>query len=113
MMRLAPGGPFDLERPLPPEILAHVQRAYHLDQPLWRQYLTYLGGGARGGRGPSCRPKDFGGNGLRGEGAPASFRLGTLALLLAASLGILAGVIAALRQNTLPDYGVMSLAMVG
>jgi oligopeptide transport system permease protein len=113
MMRLAPGGPFDLERPLPPEILANVQRAYHLDQPLWRQYLTYLGGVARGDLGPSYRTKDFSVNELLAEGAPASFRLGTLALLLAATLGILAGVIAALRQNTLTDYGVMSLAMVG
>ena len=77
MMRLAPGGPFDLERPLPPEILANVQRAYHLDQPLWRQYLTYLGGVARGDLGPSYRTKDFSVNELLAKGAPASFRLGS------------------------------------
>ena len=59
MMRLAPGGPFDQERPIPPEILRNIEKAYHLDEPLVQQYLRYLGGVLRGDFGPSYRTKDF------------------------------------------------------
>jgi oligopeptide transport system permease protein len=113
MMRLAPGGPFDQERPIPPEILRNIQEAYHLDEPLWRQYLRYLGGVVRGDFGPSYRTKDFTVNELLAEGAPASFTVGGLAVLLALALGLAAGITAALRQNSWIDYSVMSLAMVG
>ena len=68
MMRLAPGGPFDQERPIPPEILRNVERAYHLDEPLWQQYARYLGGLLRGDFGPSYRTKDFTVDRTAGEG---------------------------------------------
>lgn len=113
MMRVAPGGPFDQERPLPPEILRNVERAYHLDKPVWQQYLIYLGGVLRGDLGPSYRTKDFTVNELLAEGAPASLKLGSMALLLATVLGLAAGITAALNQNTLVDYGVMAIAMIG
>jgi oligopeptide transport system permease protein len=113
MMRLAPGGPFDQERPLPPEILRNIERAYHLDEPLWRQYLRYLGGVARLDFGPSYRTKDFTVGELLAKGAPASFKVGGLAALLATMLGMTAGITAALRQNSLIDYAVMSTAMIG
>lgn len=113
LMRLAPGGPFDQERPIPPEILRNIERAYHLDEPLWRQYLRYLGGVVRGDLGPSYRTKDFTVTELLIEGAPASFKVGGLAVLLATGLGLAAGIVAALRQNSWVDYGVMSAAMVG
>ena len=76
MMRLAPGGPFDQERPIPPEILRNIERAYHLDEPLWQQYLRYLGGVLRGDFGPSYRTKDFTVTELLVKGAPASFTVG-------------------------------------
>ena len=113
MMRLAPGGPFDQERPIPPEIRANIERAYHLDEPLWQQYLRYLGGVARGDFGPSYRTKDFTVTELLLEGAPASFKVGGLAVVLATVLGLLAGMTAALRQNSWVDYTSMGLAMVG
>lgn len=113
MMRLAPGGPFDQERPLPPEILRNIERAYHLDEPLWRQYLRYLGGLLTLDFGPSYRTKDFTVGELLAKGAPASFKVGGLAALLATVLGMTAGITAALRQNSLIDYAVMSTAMIG
>jgi oligopeptide transport system permease protein len=113
MMRLAPGGPFDQERPIPPEIRANIERAYHLDEPLWQQYLRYLGGVVRGDFGPSYRTKDFTVTELLLEGAPASFKVGGLAVVLATVLGLLAGMTAALRQNSWVDYTSMGLAMVG
>lgn len=113
MMRLAPGGPFDQERPLPPEILRNIERAYHLDEPLWQQYFRYLGGLLRLDFGPSYRTKDFTVGELLAAGAPASFKVGGLAALLATVLGMAAGITAALRQNSWVDYAVMSTAMVG
>ena len=113
MMRLAPGGPFDQERPLPPEILRNIERAYHLDEPLVQQYLRYLGGLLTLDFGPSYRTKDFTVGELLAAGAPASFKVGGLAALLATVLGMTAGITAALRQNSWIDYAVMSSAMVG
>lgn len=113
MMRLAPGGPFDQERPLPPEILRNIERAYHLDEPLWQQYLRYLGGLLTLDFGPSYRTKDFTVGELLAAGAPASFKVGGCAALLATVLGMAAGITAALRQNSWIDYAVMSSAMVG
>ncbi|MFO1039065.1 MAG: oligopeptide ABC transporter permease OppB [Geminicoccaceae bacterium] len=113
MMRLAPGGPFDQERPLPPEIRKNVEQAYHLDESLVQQYVRYLGGVVRGDFGPSYRTKDFTVTELLAEGAPASFKVGSLAVLLATALGLTAGIIAALKHNSWMDYGVMALAMVG
>jgi oligopeptide transport system permease protein len=113
MMRLAPGGPFDQERPLPPEIRANIERAYHLDEPLWQQYLRYLGGVVRGDFGPSYRTKDFTVTELLLAGAPASFKVGGLAVVLATVLGLIAGMTAALRQNSWVDYTSMGLAMIG
>ncbi len=113
MMRLAPGGPFDQERPIPPDILRNIERSYHLDEPLWQQYLRYLGGVLRGDFGPSYRTKDFTVTQLLAEGAPASFKVGGLAVILAMILGLAAGVTAALRQNSWVDYSVMALAMIG
>jgi oligopeptide transport system permease protein len=113
MMRLAPGGPFDQERPLPPEIRRNVEKAYHLDESLVQQYLRYLGGLLQADFGPSYRTKDFTVGQLLVQGAPASFKVGGLAVLLATVLGLLAGIVAALRHNSWADYSVMGLAMVG
>jgi oligopeptide transport system permease protein len=113
MMRLAPGGPFDQERPLPPDIMRNIEKAYHLDEPLWQQYLRYVGGLLRLDFGPSYRTKDFTVGELLASGAPASFKVGGLAVLLATALGMAAGITAALKQNTAFDYAVMSAAMVG
>jgi oligopeptide transport system permease protein len=113
IVRVAPGGPFASEKKLPPEILLNIQRKYHLDEPVPRQYLRYLGDLARGDLGPSFRYKDFTVNELILGALPASATLGALALALALGAGVGAGVLAALRQNSWLDYTAMSLAVVG
>jgi len=113
LMRFAPGGPFNLERPLPPVTMENLMRAYQLDQPLWRQYLTYMGNAVTGDFGPSYVYKDNSVAELIGKGLPYSMELGFYALLLALVGGVVVGTIAALRQNSLLDFSVMSVATIG
>jgi len=113
MVRLAPGGPFDAERALLPEIEANLRAAYHLDEPLYQQFLRYLGGLLRGDFGPSFQYRDYTVTELIMAGFPVSLRLGGGAMILALLFGITAGSIAALRQNTRTDYSVMSVSMTG
>ena len=113
MMRLAPGGPFTLERSLPAQIEKNLLAAYKLDQPLWRQYLDYVGGLLRGDFGPSFKYHDFTVAELIASGAPASFTVGGAAILLAVLVGVTLGTMAAVRQNGMVDHLVMSVAMIG
>lgn len=113
MIRLAPGGPFDAERTVPPEVAANLDRAYGLDRPLLAQYATYLGNLLRGDFGPSFRYKDFTVGQLIRSGFPVSLAVGGLAMLCAAALGTALGAFAALRRNTGLDHGVMAAAMAG
>ena len=113
VMRVAPGGPFDLERTLPPEVRANVEARYHLDEPLARQYVRYLGDVLRGDLGPSFRYPDRTVTELIGLGVPVSLTLGVCALVFALVLGGTAGILAALRHNRLVDYLTMSLALGG
>ncbi|MGY6629478.1 MAG: oligopeptide ABC transporter permease OppB [Wenzhouxiangella sp.] len=113
LIRIAPGGPFDGERALPPDIEANLAAKYHLDEPLPLQYLRYLWQIVRLDFGPSFHYLDWTVNDLIAQGAPVSFTLGGLALLLALAVGIPIGAWAALRQNRPGDYAVMSIAMVG
>lgn len=113
MMRAAPGGPFDKDRQLPEAIEKNMLAHYNMDQPLWGQYLDYLGGIVVGDFGPSFKYRDFTVKELIMTGLPASLRVGGTAMLLAIILGIGFGVVAALRQNTFIDYTVMATAMTG
>lgn len=113
MMRVAPGGPFDSQRRLPPEIERNVQAAYQLDKPVYQQYFLYLGKLVRGDFGPSYRNKDFTVSQLIADGLPVSAELGISAIVLALVLGTLLGVTAALNHNRLTDHAIMSLAMFG
>ena len=113
MMRAAPGGPFDSQRRLPPEVERNVKAAYHLDKPLTQQYLIYLGKLVQGDLGPSYKNKDFTVAQLIGTGLPVSARLGLTAMALALLLGSFLGISAALKQNRWQDYSVMSVAMLG
>jgi oligopeptide transport system permease protein len=113
LMHAAPGGPFDQEQALPPEILANLQSAYGLDLPIWAQYGRYIGALAHGDFGPSFKYKDFSVTELIAQGFPVTLEIGAVALILALGAGIPAGVFAALRQNSRGDYATMSLAVVG
>jgi oligopeptide transport system permease protein len=113
LIRAAPGGPFDQEQTLPPEILANLENAYGLDQPIWTQYGRYLAALAHGDFGPSFKYKDFSVTELIGQGFPVTFEIGSIAILLALMLGIPIGTFAALRHNSAADYVSMTLAVVG
>jgi oligopeptide transport system permease protein len=113
MMRAAPGGPFDSQRKLTPEVERNIKAAYNLDKPLVQQYFIYLGKLAHGDLGPSYKNKDFTVVQLIGTGLPVSARLGLTAMALALLLGMALGVAAALKQNRWEDYSVMGAAMLG
>lgn len=113
MMRIAPGGPFNQERGLDPVIRANLERAYHLDLPLWHQYLIYLGNLMRGDLGPSFTMPEFTVAELFMAGLPVSVQLGGLALIFALMLGGALGIVAALRQNRAPDVAVIAVATAG
>lgn len=113
LIRIAPGGPFDEDKTLPPEIMANLEAKYNLDQPLVVQYGLYLGSVLRGDLGPSFQYSDFTVNELIAEGFPVSVRLGGTALVMALFFGMLIGTIAAWRQNSRLDYALMGSAMTG
>lgn len=113
MMRLAPGGPFDSQRRLPPEIEHNIEASYNLDKPVYEQYFLYLGHLLQGDLGPSYKSKDFTVSQLIAAGLPVSARLGISAIVLALFLGVALGVTAALHQNRLSDHAIMSVAMFG
>jgi oligopeptide transport system permease protein len=113
LIRAAPGGPFDQEQTLPPEILANLQSAYGLDRPLWVQYGRYLDALAHGDFGPSFKYKDFSVTELIGQGFPVTLELGIVALGLALGLGIPLGTFAALHHNSAADHATMAVAVIG
>lgn len=113
LLRLAPGGPFDNERNVSPEIRRANEAQYGLDQPLWKQYVRYWNDLLHGDLGPSYR---YAGRRVRemiADGLPVSLELGCLGMAVALLIGVSAGVVAALRPNTWTDYVPMSLAMTG
>jgi len=112
-MHATPGGPFDFDAPVPPEILANLRARYHLDDPLWKQYLDYLTGILRGDFGPSFKYRDFTVTTLIAQGFPVSLINGLCAMILAVMIGVPAGILAALGQNTGRDYAVSAVAMTG
>jgi oligopeptide transport system permease protein len=113
MIRLAPGGPFSSEKKVTPEVMANLQHKYHMDEPLYKQYLRYMADVCRGDLGPSFKNKDYTVNQLIGTSMPNSLLLGIVALAIACFFGISAGLISALKQNSWADYTCMSFANIG
>jgi len=113
LMRVAPGGPFNQERGLNPTVKANLERVYHLNEPLYRQYLLYLNDLLHGNFGPSYIMPDFTVADLFRVGLPVSVQLGTAAMVLALIVGGILGIIAALRQNRGADYAVIATATMG
>jgi oligopeptide transport system permease protein len=113
LMHAAPGGPFDQEQALAPEIKANLQRAYGLDQPVWIQYGRYLNSLLHGDFGPSFKYKDFTVTELIGQGFPVTLQLGVMAIALALLLGVPLGTFAALQHNSAADIATMSLVVTG
>jgi oligopeptide transport system permease protein len=113
LVRAAPGGPFDSEKAVMPEVKAALEAQYKLDLPIFQQYTSYLNDLAHGELGPSFKYPGRSVNELIAAGVPATAELGLYALLVAICIGGLAGVIASLKPNTAQDYLPMSAAMIG
>ena len=113
MVHSAPGGPFDEEKAVSAEVLAKLNERYNLDQPLSTQYFDYLAGVLVGDFGPSFRYPGRSVTELISIGLPITFELALYSILFALCIGVLAGVLGALRPNTSLDYIPMSTAMIG
>ncbi|MDP7147987.1 MAG: ABC transporter permease [Nitrospinaceae bacterium] len=113
IMRLVPGGPFDEEKKLPPEILANIQAKYHLDQPVITQYLLYLKQLAQGDMGPSYKYIGRDVADIISDTFPVSITLGLLAMLVVVGVGVPAGMWSAYRQNSMVDRVCVFFAMLG
>lgn len=113
LIRIAPGGPFNQERGLSPEIRANIEAQFGLDKPLWQQYLNYLNNLLHGNFGPSYNLPDFTVGELFANGLPISIQLGASALILALFVGGVLGIVAALNQNRAADYAVIATATAG
>lgn len=115
MVRQIPGGPFDYagDKSLPPSVVANLEAKYHLNDPLPKQFADYLIDLAQFDLGPSFRYRGRTVNAILGEALPVSFQLGLMAMGLALLIGVPAGIIAALKQNTVYDYTATSVAILG
>jgi len=113
LVHAAPGGPFDNERVVSAAVLANLQAKYHLDLPPWQQYLHYLNNLAHGDLGASFRYADWSVNDLVANALPVSLSIGGAALLISFVIGVGLGIAAALRQNSIADYGVMLVGNLG
>jgi len=113
IIRVAPGGPFSREKAVPPAVLANLMAKYHMDEPLIKQYFRFMGEVLRGDLGPSFINKDFSVNELIALSLPNSIILGLVSLSIALLMGVVAGTVSALKQNTAVDYSFMSAAITG
>ena len=113
MLHATPGGPFDTEKHLSAATLANLNAKYHLDQPLWKQYLLYLDALLHGDLGPSVRYVDWSVNDLVGKALPVSLGVGGLSVPIALVIGVLLGTAAAVRRDGITDRIVMLLGNVG
>jgi oligopeptide transport system permease protein len=115
LARMLPGGPFDRvgDRSLPESIRQNLEAKYGLDKPTHIQFINYVRDVLRGDLGPSYSYRGRSVNQIMGESFPVSLQLGLLSILLAVLIGIPAGVISALRQNTMIDYSSSFVAILG
>ena len=113
LIRLAPGGPFDADKVVPPEVLKNLNATYNLDAPVLIQYKDYMINLAQGDFGPSFRYPGRSVTEMIFTGLPTTFELAFYAILIAIFIGILSGVTAAVKRNTSLDYIPMTIAMIG
>lgn len=113
LMRIVPGGPFDADKNLPPEIVANIEAKYHLDRPVIEQYGLYLSRLARGDLGVSYKYINRTVNDILADAAPVSLELGALGLLLAVAVGVPLGALAAVMRGTKTDHAAMLASTIG
>jgi oligopeptide transport system permease protein len=113
LMHSIPGGPFDAEKPLPEAIVKNLEAKYHLNDPLWKQYVDYMYGFIRFDLGPSISYKNRTVNDILAQQWPVTALLGLASFGIAVFFGIPLGVISAVKQNSLIDYASMGVSMLG
>ena len=113
LLHLTPGGPFDTERKVSEAVLANLKAKYHLDLPLWQQYLYYLKGLLQGDLGASFRYADWSVNDLVADALPVSLFIGGGSLVISLFIGVALGIVAALRHNSVVDHFVMLIGNLG
>ena len=115
LARAMPGGPFDFagDRTIPPSVVQNLERKYHLDWPVYKQFGAYLWDLMRGDLGPSFHYRSQTVNDILKQSFPVSLQLGVLSLILALLIGIPFGIFAALRHNTYTDYSSTFVAILG
>jgi oligopeptide transport system permease protein len=113
LLHAAPGGPFDGERKVSEAVLANLNAKYGLDKPMWEQYLTYMNNLLHGDLGASFRYADWSVNELVANALPVSLAIGGTAMALSLVIGVALGTLAALRQNSAADYGLMLVSNLG
>jgi oligopeptide transport system permease protein len=113
LIRVAPGNFYSTEKKLPPAVEANIKKKYGLDKPWYQQYFIMIGNVARGDFGDSLRYQGQSVNEIIWRHLPYSATMGILAYILALGIGLTAGIVAALKQNSAFDYGSMALAMLG
>jgi len=113
LVRLAPGGPFDSEKVVAPQVLKNLNEVYNLNAPLYEQYFDYMVNAITGDFGPSFRYPGRSVSEMILTGLPVTFELAFYAILFAIFLGLLAGIVAAVKKNTALDYIPMAIAMLG
>lgn len=113
LIHSTPGGPWSSEKAVPASVIENLNAKFHLDQPLWKQYLIYLGNLLQGDLGPSFRQRNRTVTEIIADFFPVSLQLGLVAMVIALVAGISLGVISAVKQNSWLDYGSMFLATIG
>ncbi|MCG9677715.1 oligopeptide ABC transporter permease OppB [Vibrio sp. Isolate24] len=113
LMHIAPGGPFDMERPMPDVVRANIEAKFHLNEPFLVQFFIYITNFLQGDLGPSFVYQDFTVTQLVAQSWPVSAILGVISFCISVPLGMLLGTIAALNRNGKVDYLLMSLSMTG
>ena len=113
LIKLAPGGPFDAEKAVSPQVLKNLNAVYNLDASEWEQYTDYMTGVIQGDFGPSFKYPGRSVTEMIASGLPITFELAMYAILIALVIGVLSGVLAALKRNTMLDCIPMAIAMIG
>ncbi|MCD2308886.1 ABC transporter [Borreliella burgdorferi] len=113
VMRMAPGSPFDSEKPIDPQVKARLMEKYHLDKPFYIQAFYYISNALKGDLGPSLKKKDLTVSQYIKLGFPKSLTLGVISLIISLSIGIPIGILAAIYKNTYVDYIITSIAILG
>src|SRR5436190_18345370 len=112
LMHITPGGPWDKDKAVAPQVVANLNAKYNLDKPAWQQYLIYMSGAIRGDLGPSYTYQDRSVTQIILGGLPATASLGFFAAMVALMVGVPLGIFAAMRQNTALDYSALAFGTV-